>query len=104
MREVAELRFEQQDIDAETFRATAMRLDALYELTDSWFNETEDRMKCAVMWKFLFNNPEVSFQTREPEVLIFQNISRAGEVVGHKLIGRGISFSEAVSNALKLPQ
>lgn len=104
MREVAELRLEEQAIDAETFKITAVRLDALYGLVDSWFNETEDRMKCAVMWKFLFNNSEVSFQVREPEVLIFQNISRAGEVVGHKLIGRGISFTEAVSNALKFPQ
>ena len=104
MREVAELRLEEQAIDAETFKITAVRLDALYGLVDSWFNETEDLVKCAAMWKFLFNNPEVSFQVREPEVLIFQSISRAGEVVGHKLIGRGISFTEAVSNALKFPQ
>lgn len=103
MREVAELRSEQQDIDAETFRMTAVRLDALFEIADSWFHETEERAKCAARWKFLFNNPDVSFQVREPEVLIFQNIIRDGEVVGQRLISRGVSFTESVDAALKFP-
>lgn len=103
MREVAELRLEEQAIDAETFKITAVRLDALYGLVDSWFNETEDLIKCAAMWKFLFNNPEVSFQVRDPEVLIFQSILRDGEIVGQRLLSKGVSFTEAVTTALKFP-
>lgn len=103
MREVATLRTETEEVDAETFRMTAVRLDALFELADSWFSETEERVKCSARWKFLFNNPDVSFQARDQEVLIFQNIWRDEKIVGQKFISRGGNFTEAVDAALKFP-
>ena len=101
-RETATLRFEQQDIDAETFRLTALRLDELYGMVDDYLTLSVERAKAAARWQFLFGNAEVTFQIREPEILIFQRVMADGEVKSLRLIGRGVSFSEAVDNALKI--
>lgn len=97
-RETATLRFEQRDIDAESFCIIAHRLDSLYNLIDQYFKDREDDIKLVVFWKFLFDNPSIYHEVRGPEVLIFHK--DAGPPVKVKLLGKGLTFREAVQNAL----